>query len=332
MQSLLTQFFSISRSASSHVVIGLGLSFVFLLSIFFLPLNLAPEFTGQAQLTLSFTETPTKQQVTEALTSLNYSVRVEQDADSAFRFSSRSLDETAYSALLGHIEETVGGYTIIDFQSFSPSISQELVRKALLALIAGLFLVVLYISYAFRGVSHPIASWKYGAVSIVALLHDVILPFGIFALISPFTSAVIDTLFVTALLATLGYSINDTIVIFDRIRDRLQSNKERKRKESFEQVVDHGVQKSVRRSLFTSISTIIPLVLLALLVPVTKWFAFALFIGVCAGTYSSLFLAPSLLLLWHKRYPQPLPKPRVKSETEQAEDILRATLKGEDVL
>ena len=184
----------------------------------------------------------------------------------------------------------------------------------------------------FKGVSRPIASWKYGVVSIAALLHDVAAPLGIFALLAPFTSASVDALFVTALLATLGYSINDTIVIFDRIRDRLKTNMGKKHKENFGTVVDYGVRSSVRRSLYTSVSTVIPLALLIVLVPVTQWFGVALFVGVAAGTYSSLFFAPSLLLLWHRHFPQKEDGNRTKTDTEKAEDTLKDILQGQDVM
>ena len=107
---------------------------------------------------------------------------------------------------------------MLAYESFSPSISQELVRKALIALVAAMVLIILYISFVFKRVSRPVASWKYGLVAIVALVHDAIIPIGLFALLALFTSAAVDALFVTALLATLGYSINDTIVVFDRVQ------------------------------------------------------------------------------------------------------------------
>ena len=136
----------------------------------------------------------------------------------------------------------------------------------------------------------------------------------------------------TALLATLGYSINDTIVVFDRMRDRLRMNREKNKKELFPDTVDYGVRSSLRRSLYTSVSTVTPLVLLFIFVSATQWFSIALFAGVVAGTYSSLFFAPSLLLLWHHYFPQKERKEKKLSETEAAEKMLRSSFQNEDIL
>ncbi len=322
----------ISRHAEKHAVIGVALIVVFLLSVFVITPNIAPEFSGTAHLQVDFQSEQSTQSMHTAFAEFPYDITPQQISETEWSFTSRALSDEEYQGLLTHITDTVGAHTITEYQSFSPSISQELVRKALLALIIATIIIIAYISFVFKGVSRPIASWKYGVVSIAALLHDVAAPLGIFALLAPFTSASVDALFVTALLATLGYSINDTIVIFDRIRDRLKTNMVKKHKENFGTVVDYGVRSSVRRSLYTSVSTVIPLALLIALVPVTQWFGVALFVGVAAGTYSSLFFAPSLLLLWHRHFPQKEDGNRTKTDTEKAEDTLKDILQGQDVM
>lgn len=315
----------VSRFAKLYVIAGTALVVVSFLAFFFMQPNVSPEFTGSSELV--FSAEVSMPVVEAALDQLPYEREIARTADANFKLTTRALSEEEYIALIAAIEKTFDDHEIVSYRSFSPTISQELVRKSVIALLIGAFIVILYISYTFRKVSRPVASWRYGVVSTVTLFHDVSIPLGVFALIAPYTDAAIDTLFVAALLATLGYSINDTIVIFDRIRERLQVNSEKKRKEDFATVVDYGVRKSVRRSLYTSVSTMLPLMLLLLLVPVTKWFAVALFIGIVAGTYSSLFFAPSLLLLWHTMFPQELQRARKMTETERADLALQKTLR-----
>ena len=261
---MISNFFKtiVSSYARVHVAIGCTLIALFFFSAVLITPNIAPEFSGSAQLHVTFHSEQSTETITDALSTLSYEVSTTSDSATEYTFMARALSDEEYLGLLDHITDHVGVYTITEYQSFSPSISRELVRKAFIALLAAALIIVLYISFVFRKVSHPIASWKYGVVAIIALLHDIIAPLGIFALLAPFTNAAIDTLFVTALLATLGYSINDTIVIFDRIRDRLRSNLEKKRKEEFAAVIDYGVRNSVRRSIYTSLSTVIPLALL----------------------------------------------------------------------
>lgn len=322
----------VEKHAHIHAVFGAALIGLFLLSVLFISPNVAPEFSGSASLRVSFYDRQNYSVVDAVLDNFAYSVSVERISEKEYLFLTRSLDDAAYTELTAYITGEVGAYTVTEYQSFSPSISQELVRKSFIALVAAALIIIGYISFVFRGVSRPVESWKYGVVATIALLHDVIVPLGVFALLSLFSSAAVDTLFVTALLATLGYSINDTIVIFDRVRERLHVNQRKGNREEFGAVVDYGVRNSLRRSVYTSVSTMIPLVLLFVFVPVTKWFSVALFVGVVAGTYSSLFFAPSLLLLWSRYFPQGDRKERESTDTERAEEALRGVLRGNDTL
>ncbi len=178
-----------------------------------------------------------------------------------------------------------------------PTIGNELKKKAEVALIMTIIAIVLFIAWAFKEVSKPVSSWKYGFVAIVALVHDVLVPVGVFAVLGYFMGAEIDTLFVMALLAILGYSVNDTIVIFDRVREKLKINSEKKIKEPFETTVGRALSETITRSINTSLTTI--LVLLALLAfgaESTRYFALTLIAGIVAGTYSSIFLAAPMLI------------------------------------
>ena len=318
----------VGKHAQLHALIGGFLIVIFLLSTVIIRPEIAPEFSGRAYLRVIFDE-PQEYGVVAEIGGEGVSVERSDEREYAFSFA-YALSGERYAELRDIIAGTVGPYTVVEYQSFSPSVSRELVRKSFIALFAASLIIIGYIAFVFRGVSRPVRSWKYGVVATVALAHDTLAPLGIFSLIAPFTSASVDTLFVTALLATLGYSINDTIVIFDRIRERLRADE--KNREPFSSVVDRGVRDSLRRSVYTSVSTMIPLILLFVLVPVTKWFSVALFIGVAAGTYSSLFFAPSLLLLWNRYFPQREETAREPTDTEKAEEALRGTLYGSDTL
>ena len=322
----------IGKYAKLHVAIGIGLIVISGVCTIVIRPNVAPEFSGKAELHVAFSEEQMQGTVESGLANVGYATTVNRVSEKEYTITMRSLREEEYIALKQVITDTIGVYEIKEYQSFSPSISAELLFKAVIALIIAVIVIILYISFVFRKSSRPVASWKYGIAATFALMHDTAIPLGLFAILAPFTTATIDALFVTALLATLGYSINDTIVVFDRMRDRLQTNRDKGQKEEFNATVEYGVRHSLRRSVYTSVSTITPLVLLFIFVSTTKWFSIALFAGIVAGTYSSLFFAPSLLLLWQQYFPQKEKKEKQLSETEAAEKMLRETVYSDDVL
>lgn len=182
------------------------------------------------------------------------------------------------------------------FDSVGPSIGEELKRKSLYAVFLVLIAVVLYIAFTFRKVSKPIASWKYGVTAIIALFHDVIIVLGVFSFLGYFYEIEINTPFVAAILTVLGYSVNDTIVVFDRIRENLP-----KSDEDFEGTVNSSINQTLTRSIYTSFTTL--LVLLSILFfggSTIRDFVLALSIGIFIGTYSSIFLASPILVIWEK--------------------------------
>ena len=309
----------IGKYAKLYVVIGIGMVIASVLCVIFIRPNIAPEFSGKAELYVEFNQEQEQGDVISGLANVGYKTAVNRLSKKEYTIAMRSLSEKEYITLKQTVTDTIGEYQIKEYQSFSPSISAELLFKAVVALIIAVIIIILYISFVFRKSSYPVASWKYGMAATFALIHDTIIPLGLFAILAPFTTATIDALFVTALLATLGYSINDTIVVFDRMRDRLQTNRDKGQKEEFNETIEYGVKNSVRRSIYTSVSTVTPLVLLFIFVSATKWFSIALFAGIVAGTYSSLFFAPSLLLLWQQYFPQKERREKQLSETEAAE-------------
>ena len=183
------------------------------------------------------------------------------------------------------------------FTSIGPSLGNELSTKALYALLAVISAIVLYIAWAFRKVSKPVTSWVYGLTVIAILVHDILVPAGFFAVLAHFTGAQIDTLFVVALLAILGYSVNDTSVIFDRVREHLGRNEKVGAHQPFEEVVGRSITETLGRSINTSLTVVLALLALVFFgSPVTVNFSLVLLAGVIAGTYSSILLAAPLLV------------------------------------
>ncbi|MDD3778158.1 MAG: protein translocase subunit SecF [Patescibacteria group bacterium] len=184
----------------------------------------------------------------------------------------------------------------LSFDSVGPSVGKELKSKSFNASFIVLIMIILYISWSFRKVSRPISSWKYGVAAIIALAHDVIITLGAFAAFGHFFQIEINTPFIAAILTVLGYSVSDSIVIFDRIRENLP-----KSKENFEDTINFSINQTLSRSLSTSFSSM--LALMAILIfggSTIQDFALALLIGIFIGTYSSIFVASPILVVWHK--------------------------------
>ena len=235
-------------------------------------------------------------------------VRVQPTGDFGYILRQRDLSVDEKNTLMQPLRN-MGEMEEDQFTSIGPSLGAELLRKAWIAIALVVLCTVLFIAFAFRKVSSVdaaahrtgLASWKYGVVAIVTLLHDVILPVGLFALLGYTHGAEVDALFIVALLTILGISINDTIVIFDRIRENLALSEGTRHHESFEHVVGRSIKQTISRSINTSLTVIIVLAALYFVGPAaTQNFALTLIVGMVAGTYSSIFLASPLLVAWEK--------------------------------
>ena len=190
---------------------------------------------------------------------------------------------------------------ITQLTEVGPTIGKELRNKAIIALLLVLLCILLFIAFAFRKVSKPVSSWVYGLIALVTLIHDVIVPVGFFAFLGYLTGVSIDTLFVTAILTILGFSIHDTIVVFDRVRENLRINQERNRKEDFAETAGRSLGQTFVRSVNTSLTVLLTLSALYFIGPAsTHNFALTLLVGIVAGTYSSIFLATPLLVVWER--------------------------------
>ena len=196
-------------------------------------------------------------------------------------------------------KETQASITEKRFDAIGPTIGRELRQKSFIAIVTTLVLIVIYITWAFRKVSRPVSSWKYGVAAVIALAHDVTIPSGIFAALGYFKGVEVDALFITGLLTILGFSVHDTIVVFDRVRENLK--KVGGMNISFGQIVNKSINETITRSINTSLTVILVLVAVIFLGGGTIfYFALLLILGIFFGTYSSIFIASPILLLWNR--------------------------------
>lgn len=211
---------------------------------------------------------------------------------------------TAQRSTIGAVMSMDGtaSSTIDQVTDVGPTIGAELRNKSLVSITLVMLCIMLFIAFAFRKVSKPISSWLYGFVALITLVFDVLMTVGFFSILGHFTGAQVDSLFVTAALTVLGFSIHDTIVVFDRTRENLRILHDKNRKEPFAETAGHAISQTLVRSINTSVSVILSLGALYLVGPAaTQNFALTLLVGIIAGTYSSICLATPLLVALAER-------------------------------
>lgn len=272
-----------------------------LLAIFMGGLKLGIDFTGGSLIKLNFSdERPSIEQIQESLITIPDlgEVKIQPYGDTEFTFRLKNIDNNKYQEILDNLNTTFTGVEERSFESIGPTIGQELKDKAILAIALVLIFIAVYISIAFRkSGSTTVKSWVFGLGTLIALFHDVIIVVGIFAILGIFLQVEIDILFITALLTVLGFSVHDTIVVYDRVRENLKISVNK----TYEEIVNDSVNQTLVRSLNTSLTTMIVLLSLYLFGGDSiKWFTFALLIGIFAGTYSSIFIASPILATWNK--------------------------------
>lgn len=259
------------------------------LIVFGLPLGI--DFKGGSALEIQYSSTrPDIQTITNTVTTAGFDhALVQPVGNNGYRIETATLTDAQRAQLV-----TVSGGIQTSFTSIGPSVGTELKHKAIASIILVLIAIILFVAYAFRQVSKPVSSWKYGFAVIIALVHDLIIPAGVFAILGHFLHAQVDTLFIVALLTTLGLSVADTIVVFDRIREHLKT----KANMPFPQLVGESLSETFVRSINTSLVVLVMVLALAIFGPATtKLFATVLAVGMFFGTYSSIFLASPLLVV-----------------------------------
>lgn len=205
-------------------------------------------------------------------------------------------DEVKIKDLKTKLQEKFGQTEDVRLETVGPTISKELTKKAFLAVGISIVAILAFITWSFRKIPKPASSLAFGVCTVIALVHDVIVVVGIFAILGHFYHIEVDSLFITALLTVIGFSVHDTIVVFDRIRENLIRHSDH----SFEEVVNHSLLQTIGRSLNTSLTAVFVLIALFLFGGQSiKTFVLALLIGIVSGTYSSIFNAAPLLVVWH---------------------------------
>jgi preprotein translocase subunit SecF len=261
-------------------------------SISIFGLNLGIDFKGGAQLEVYYnTTTPTQADVEKALEPLALGQALIQPTGvNGYLIKTRDLTEPEHISVVKALGTDA---TEKSFTSIGPSVGKELARKAIILFVLVSLGIIFFIAFSFRKISKPISSWKYGLIAIVSLIHDVIIPVGVFAVISHYIGTEVDTLFVVAVLTILGLSVSDTIVVFDRIRENLRAH----HTQSFDATVGHSLDQVYTRSIMTSLTVIFVLLALVFFGPhSTRVFAIMLCAGMFFGTYSSIFLASPMLV------------------------------------
>ena len=290
--------------------VSLGLVILSVVAMIIFGFNVGIDFKGGALTEVVYkTERPAQESLNKPLEALDFgTVLLQPTGELGYIVKTRDLTDPEHAKLLetlsldrstttGEAAADPDSLTELSFNSIGPSVGRELTRKAILAIILISLAIICFIAFAFRKVSKPVSSWRYGLIAVVTLLHDVIIPVGIFTILSHYFGAEVDALFVVAILTILGLSVSDTIVIFDRIRENLR-NEVNIAKTDFSQVVGRSLSQSFVRSICTSLTVILVLLALFFFVPeTTKYFALMLTAGMFFGTYSSIFLASPLLVL-----------------------------------
>lgn len=261
-------------------------------------LNLGIDFTGGALLELQF-EAPTRElqpaEIRTTVEELGYAgITVQTAEDNTVLIRLRDISNAKKNEIEAVLQNTYGSATEQRFESVGPSVGAEVTQRAIIAVIAAGVGILLYMAFAFREVPNP---FRYGTCAVIAVLHDVAIVVGLAAFAGHFYGWQVDALFLTALLTVIGYSVHDTIVVFDRIRENLSV----RRSEPFAQVVNHSIIQTLDRSINTQLTVLFTLIAIYLFGGVTiRLFTLWLIVGLISGTYSSIFTASEVLVAWEK--------------------------------
>ena len=265
-------------------------------AISFFGLNLGIDFTGGSLLEVEYIQArPSVQDIQKALGDIDLgSFSVQHTGEQGALIRMKDIKEVTHQQVLS----SLGSEALeLRFESIGPVIGKELREKTLLLAGLAMFVVILYIAFSFRRTAERIRPWHWSGAALVASFHDILLPLGLFAVLGKYAGIEVTIPVVVALLTVVGYSINDTVVVFDRIRENIFKHVGF----DFQDTIKQALRQTWFRSLSTSLTTLVVLLSIYLFGGSTlREFAFMLMIGISVGTFSSLFLAPSLLLVWRK--------------------------------
>lgn len=262
-------------------------------------LKLGIDFTGGALLEYRINGSVNSEQLRKIISDQGIEVgQITYSGENTYIIKTKPLEQDQINKVKEALTEKLGSIEERRVENVGPLIGSELKQKALMALSLAAVVIVIYIAFSFRKIPKPASSLRFGIAAIAALLHDVLLVVGVFAILGRFYGVEVDILFITALLTIIGFSVHDTIVVFDRIRENLVKNMGKK----FTDVANLSVVQTLGRSLNTSLTVVFVLVALLLFGGETiRWFVVALLVGIISGTYSSIFNATALLVWWEER-------------------------------
>lgn len=267
--------------------------------------RLSIEFTGGTSVELALPEGKTRENLGSALQDFAFegqpltTTNLATTKTGTLFLRTETLSNEKHQALLAHLQSALPGLTELQYTTIGPTVGASLKRRAIWALFAAVVAIVLYVAAAFRKIPRSLSPWSFGFAAIIALVHDVAITLGVFTMLSHITTFQLDTLFVSAVLSIMGYSVSDTIVIFDRIRDNLLHGGGMR--EDFSVVARDSLLQCVSRTLNTGLGALIMLASLFVLGSESiRWFILALIVGTVVGTYSSFFVATPLLIAWQR--------------------------------
>jgi preprotein translocase subunit SecF len=253
------------------------------------------DFTGGSILEAEFQRRPENSVIQERLKNLNLGeITIQSTGEKGIILRLKDIDESVHSEILKNLGD-LSNVKESRFENIGPVIGQELRQKTIILVLVSLFVLFIYIAISFRRVTFPFSSWQFSIVSITSLFFDVLIPIGLFALLGKFYNTQFSIPIITALLTILGYTINDKVIVFDRVRENISRN----RGMDFNLLVDRSLNEILFRSFSTGTCTLLVLFFIFFLGGETlKYFALTLIIGIAVGTYSSIFLASPLLVSW----------------------------------
>ncbi len=269
------------------------------LSLIIFGLNVGIDFKGGSLMELELEQGSfNKAKIEQVLKSNELNdISVQLSGDKGVLIKFEHISREKHTEILTGFEKEFKGVKEVRYETVGPTVSQDLTRKAFIAIAVASIGIIFYLAFAFRKVTKPANPWKFGVGAVLALIHDSLFVLGVFAVLGHFFNLEINSLFITALLTVIGFSVHDTIVVFDRIRENMQ-----KMDKPFEEIVEYSVGQTMVRSLATSFTTL--LVLVAILIfggETIRSFILALAIGILIGTYSSIFLASPLIAVWQTK-------------------------------
>ena len=291
--------FNLIKSRKIWYIVSILSIVVAVFAIIFFGLRVGVDYTGGTILDIKSSNTDFVNIIESKLTEQGItSFQIKPSGNELFTIKTKALSNEEKNKLVASIQSVAPDATESSFDSIGPTVGKDLTNKSILAVIVASLAIILFISFSFRRIPKPLSSWKFGVLAVAALAHDLLIVTGFVAILGHFFIWMeVDALFITALLTIMGFSVHDTIVIYDRLRENFIRN----RHKSIEQVAEESVNQTMARSINTSLVTIIVLLSLLLLggTPI-RHFVLVLMFGIFIGTYSSIFVAAPLVVSWHK--------------------------------